>query len=155
VYSHTCNTILRRHSLSPSPFPLKIYVMGFPAENRIRACLSILAEHTVRRTRRNIRLMEAMQDVIIWKNWHVKGLCGRCLSVFGPEPHFAPLHYVYLYTVYLFTEGGGGGESWKMVRETVRKDGSKIPTWLIVFFYLQSINSDKHLPQKQFTCQFF
>ncbi len=38
----------------------------------------------------------------------VKGLCGNCLSVWGPEPHTPPLHTVYVYTLYLFTLGRAG-----------------------------------------------
>jgi hypothetical protein len=51
----------------------------------------------------------------------------------GPYP--PPLHTVYEYTVYLFTHGEGGGESWtreKVRGATVHKAGSKIPTWLAV-----------------------
>jgi hypothetical protein len=71
-----------------------------------------------------------------FKKWPVKGLCGRCLSVWGPLPSYdpipTPLHIVYVYTVYLFPQGGKG-ESW--TREKVRgaivyNAGSKIPTWL-------------------------
>jgi hypothetical protein len=68
-----------------------------------------------------------MQNVVIYKNLSVKGLCRRCLSVRGPEPHFPT---VYVYRVYLFTQGRGG-ES--LTREkgrgaAVHKAGSKIPT---------------------------
>jgi hypothetical protein len=35
--------------------------------------------------------------------------CDRCLSVWGPEPHI-PLYTVFIYTVYLFTQEGGGEE---------------------------------------------
>ncbi len=42
------------------------------------------------------------------KNWTVKGLCGRYLSVRGPAPHTTTLlQTVYVYTVYLFTQGRG------------------------------------------------
>ncbi len=56
-----------------------------------------------------------MQNVVILKNWPVKELCGRCLSVWGPEPHTPPLHtvYVYTYSVYIqytFSRREGGGD---------------------------------------------
>ncbi len=57
--------------------------------------------------------------------------------------------------VYLFTQGRGGGESWtreKVKGATVHKAGSKYQhDWL----YLQSINSNKHLPQSSFPGQSF
>ncbi len=43
-----------------------------------------------------------MQNVVIKNNSPVKGLCGRCLSVWGPGP-YPPLQTVYVKTVYLFT----------------------------------------------------
>ncbi len=61
----------------------------------------------------------------------VKGLCGRCLFVWDAEPHIPyPLHTVYVYTVYLFTQGKGRVWTREKVRlATVHKAGSKIPTW--------------------------
>jgi hypothetical protein len=63
------------------------------------------------------------------------------------QPHTACIYCT-------LTQGRVRGERW--TREKVRgaivhKAGSKISTWL----YLQSINSDKHLPQSPFTGQFF
>ncbi len=50
-----------------------------------------------------------MQNVIL-KNLPVKGLCGKCLSVWGPEPHCPPpLHIIYVYAAYLLTQERGGG----------------------------------------------
>ncbi len=45
-----------------------------------------------------------------FKKFLVKGLCGKCLSVWCPEPHALPppLHTVYVYSVNLFTQGRGG-----------------------------------------------
>ncbi len=63
------------------------------------------------------------------KNLQVKGLCSRCFSVWGPEPHTPPIQYTYSH------RKGGRGKSWtrEKVREaTVHKAGSKIPTWLTV-----------------------
>ncbi len=94
-----------------------------------------------------------MQNVVIEKNLPVKGLCGRCLSGWGPEPHNPPTHAhtVYVYTVYvlIYTNTRKWG-MWDQTREkvrgaTVHKTGSKIPT--IYQLYLQSINSDKHWPK--------
>jgi hypothetical protein len=92
-----------------------------------------------------------MQDVVILKNWPVKGFFGRCLSVCGPEPCTPLTHCSRVYSIqYLFTHGRGEGwEIWsreKVTGATVHKAGSKIPTWLTVPPLLQSINSDKQLP---------
>jgi hypothetical protein len=54
----------------------------------------------------------------------VKGLCGRCFICLRPPPSYdlillPPLHTVYVYTVYLVTQGRvGGGE--ELTREKVR-----------------------------------
>ncbi len=94
------------------------------------------------------------------KNFSIKGLCGRFLSVWGPEPHNThPLHTVYTLTdTYSHREGGsgGGGGEESNQREyegaTVHEAGSKYQhDWL----YLQSINSDKHSAKIPFTDYFF
>ncbi len=83
---------------------------------------------------------------------NVKGLCGylSALPSYDPIP---PLHTLYVH-IYLFTQGGGGGE---LTREKVEgqllaKLSSKYQQELL---YHQSINSDKQLPQSPFTYQFF
>ncbi len=43
-------------------------------------------------------------------NWPVKGLCGKCFSVWCPEPYIPPLHNVYAYTVNLHRKGGSEPE---------------------------------------------
>jgi hypothetical protein len=59
------------------------------------------------------------------KKLPVKGLCGRCLSVHGPEPS-NPLPLTYSILVHI---GKGGGVGPREVRgATVHKAGSKIPT---------------------------
>ncbi len=45
------------------------------------------------------------------KNLPVKGLCGRRFSVWRLRPIPPPLHYVYVYTVYLFTQKKGVGKA--------------------------------------------
>ncbi len=59
---------------------------------------------------------------------YVKGLCGSCLSFWGPLPSYEPIipltHYIqYVYTVYLFTQGRGVGG--RYTREKVTKLGRK------------------------------
>ncbi len=61
------------------------------------------------------------------KIWPVKGLCGRCLSVWGPEPQHPPsLHTVYVYTVYLFTQRKGGGR----LNQREGKRGNSSQSWV-------------------------
>ncbi len=52
-----------------------------------------------------------MQNVVISKNWPAEGLCGRCLSVWGPEPHTPPytLSTCIAVHIILFHTGKGGG----------------------------------------------
>ncbi len=73
------------------------------------------------------------------KKFTCKGTLRQYLSVWGPEPHTPPppayTLYVCICTIYLFTQGRGGGESYtgEKVRGTmVHKAGSKIPSWLKV-----------------------
>ncbi len=89
--------------------------------------------------RREIRLIEGNWKCRHLKNLPVKGLCGRCLSVWSPEPHTPspPLHTVYVSCIqytHSHTEEGEGGELTreKVKGATVHKAGSKIPTWLTV-----------------------
>jgi hypothetical protein len=68
-------------------------------------------------------------------------------------PNLPPLHTVNVYTVYLFTQGRGGPE--------IRLEGQHyLQNWvednnMTDCTYLQSINSDKHLPQSPFEGKFF
>jgi hypothetical protein len=83
------------------------------------------------------------------KNELERDFTAGVLSVWGPLPSYdpilPPLHTVYVYTVYLFTQGGGG-RGGELTREKVRgaivqKDGRKYQhDWM----YLQSMNSIKH-----------
>ncbi len=96
-----------------------------------RQCLSSL--------KKNFSCKETLRQVFIY------------LSPRNPIP--PPLHTVYVYTVYVFTQGRGGGETQRLGRATVHKTVSKKcqNDWL----YLQSINYNKHLPQSPFTVNFF
>jgi hypothetical protein len=61
--------------------------------------------------RRKIRIIEGNAKCRHLKNWPVKGLCGRCLSVWGPERNtLHPLHTVRVCSTYSHREGGRGGE---------------------------------------------
>jgi hypothetical protein len=88
-----------------------------------------------------------MQNVVISKNLPVKGLCGKSLSAWGPEPHPPPP----VYPVYLFTQGRWevGVEPERMLEgQELKKMCRKYKhDWL----YLQSVNSDKHLLPSPFT----
>jgi hypothetical protein len=61
------------------------------------------------------------------------------------------------YTVYLFTQGRGGGVGELNPREGER--GSSSQSWVkntnMNDLYLQSVNSEKDLPQSPLTGQFF
>ncbi len=63
-----------------------------------------------RTCRRNIRLIEGNAKCRHQINLPWKGLCGSCLSVWGPEPHTPP-HTLYTCIQYTYShsEGGGGG----------------------------------------------
>ncbi len=83
-------------------------------------------------TRWTIRLIDSKAICRRLKNWHVKALCGRCLSVWGPEPHTTPSCAL---CIFIYTGKGRRGESWtreKVRGATVHEAGSKILPWLIV-----------------------
>ncbi len=71
-------------------------------------------------------------------NLPVIGLCGRYLSVSGPEPHspYPPPPPIGVYNILIHTRKGGGGRVDPERRlegqyvHVVQKDGSKIPTYL-------------------------
>ncbi len=75
-----------------------------------------------------------MPNVVILKNWPVKGLRGRWLSVWDPEPHTPPppCNLQTVYNVHAYSHREGGSTREKGRGATVQKAGSKIPTWLIV-----------------------
>ncbi len=85
---------------------------------------------------------------------HVKGLCARCLSVLWPRTPYPPPPPRTHCILYLFTHGRCGGKGGDLNQRGYR--GSKvhkagIHDWL----YLQSINSNKHLPLSPLTGNFF
>ncbi len=101
-----------------------------------------------------------MQNVINWKNWPVKWLCGRCLFVWGPEFHTPPpfTHCIRVYVQSTCSHREGGGESWsseKVRGATVHKAGSRILTCLTGSPLLQSMNSEKLLPQSPLQVNYF
>jgi hypothetical protein len=87
--------------------------------------------------RGKIRFIEGNAKCRHLKKWPVKGLCGRCLSVWGQQPYTHPPYtcIVNVYTVYFFTQVRE--EGWELNQRagrwaTVHKAGSKIPSWLTV-----------------------
>jgi hypothetical protein len=86
------------------------------------------------------------------KSWPVKGLCSGVYRSEAPSLSYDPiprLHTVYLHTVYLLlihTEKGGTDEPERRLEgQQFTRLGRKYQhDWL----YLQSVNSDKHLPQR-------
>ncbi len=147
------------HPSPPVPLPANIYLKGHSLKiSRSRAKLK-KADDTMHG---QINIIDTKAKCRHLKNLPVKGLCGRCLSVWGSLPSFDAIPYTPPYTLYTYIrvyciptyshrERGGGG---KLTREKVRgatihKAGSKIPTWLTVSPVY------KHLPQSPFTGQFF
>ncbi len=127
-------------------------VIVLPLKGRERWC------HTGERVvRRKIRLIEGNAECHHLKRLTCRGTWREVfLSVWGPEPHAPPLkHCTRVYSILIHTGKVGWGESWtkeKVRGVTVHKMGRKYQQdWL----HLQSINSDKHLPQSPFTDQFF
>ncbi len=85
------------------------------------------------------------------KNWPVKVLGGRCLSVWGAFPSYDPIPHppthckrVDKYT-YSYREGGGEGQ---LTREKVRAATLHKTSHQHDWLYLQSINFIKHPPVK-------
>jgi hypothetical protein len=73
-----------------------------------------------------------------------------------PRTPYPLSHTVYVYTVYLFTRERGEG-AWGELhhRDRERGNSSLGRKYQHDLLYLQSINSDKHLPQSPFTGQIF
>ncbi len=110
------------------------------------------------------RLIEGNAKCRHLKNWPVKGLYGRCLSVWGPITPYSPLHTIYVDTVYLFTHGRGGGGKLNQRSEEGQQGKYRSQSWVEntnmtectqEIAYLKSINSDKPLPRSPFTGSIF
>ncbi len=116
---------------------------------------------TVRQTRRKIRLIEDDAKYQHLKELTCKGTLRQVfISAWGPEPQTSPPYtllciFIYSTSIFLHTGKGEGGR----VEPERRLEGQQLTKLIRKYqhdwLYLQSINSDKHLPQKQFTCQFF
>jgi hypothetical protein len=95
---------------------------------------------------RKMRLIESNAKSCHLKNWPVKELWGRCLSVGGPEPHTPPPYTLYtsIQYTYSYRERGKGGELYQREGEMGNSSQSCVEKTNMTN---QSINSDKHLPQ--------
>ncbi len=98
------------------------------------------------------------------KNWPAEGLCGRCLSIWDPEPHtlLTLTQCIRIYSTLIRTGKGEGGELNQRVGERGNTLEYKSQRWVENTYmtectqeigYIRSINSDKHLPQSLFTGQ--
>ncbi len=75
--------------------------------------------------RRRIGLIEGNAKCRHFKNWQIKGLSDRCLSVWRPEPHIPPPYTLYTLIQYSYSHrerGSGGG--WNL-REGERGNSSQ------------------------------
>ncbi len=81
--------------------------------------------------RRKIRLIAGNAKCSHLENFTLKGTLRQLFICLRPRTSYPPpLHTVYVFTVYLFTEGKG--ESWTREEQQFHKAASKIPTWLTV-----------------------
>jgi hypothetical protein len=124
-----CDDFVHRHQCRI--FPIKHY-SKFPCSSMFKNWIFTKSTPWKDKTRRG------QCKLVVIKNWPVKGLCGRRLSVRLRTPYPPLTHTLYTCTLYtyLFTQGRGGGEeSWtreKVRGATCHKAGSKIPTWLTI-----------------------
>ncbi len=97
--------------------------------------------------RRKIRLVEGNAKRRHKKNWPAKGLCGRCLSVLGLEPHTLPPYTLYTCIQYTYSHGEGGGGR---VEPERRREGQQFTNLGRKYqhdcLYFQSINTCRKVP---------
>ncbi len=110
--------------------------------------------------RREIRLIEGNAKYCHLKKLICTGTLWQVFICLRPRTSYpTTLQTVYVYTEYLFTQGRwrGGGRVVEPERRWEEQNFTKLDRqkyqhdWL----YLQSKNSDKHLPQSTFIGQFF
>jgi hypothetical protein len=135
-----CDDFVHRHQCRI--FPIKHY-SKFPCSSMFKNWIFTKSTPWKDKTRRG------QCKLVVIKNWPVKGLCGRRLSVRLRTPYPPPLHThcirVHCIHTYSHREGGEGRRvepERRLEGQHVTKLGRKYQhDWL----YLQSMNSDKHL----------
>ncbi len=109
--------------------------------------------------RRKIRLIEGNEKCRQLKKLTCKGTLRQVFIGLRPRTPYPPplplctLYTLYVHTLYLFTQGKGGRPERTLEGQQATKLGGRYKHnwhWL----YVQSINSDKHLPQSPFTGQY-
>jgi hypothetical protein len=103
------------------------------------------------RRRRKMRLLKGNAKCRHLKNWPVKGLCGRYLSEAQKSLPLPLTHCIRVFGIFIHTGKGEGGRveperrgEEQQVRVQIKRLGWQYQhDWL----HLQSINSDKYLPQ--------
>jgi hypothetical protein len=100
----------------------------------------------------NIRLIEG--NTKCHKKLICKGTLRQVIICLRPRSPYPPLNSIYVYSVYLFTQGRGEGgvePERRLEGQQFTKIGRKYQhDWL----YLHPINSDKHLPQSTLQANF-
>ncbi len=109
--------------------------------------------------RRKIRLIEGNAKCRHLKKLTYKGTLRQVFICWGPEPHTPPSFTLYTCIQYTYSHRERGEEERvepgrRFEAQQFTKLGRKYQhDWL--WLYLQSANSDKHLPQSPFTGQFY
>ncbi len=125
--------------------------------------------HRGTRRRSKIRLIKGNAKCCHLKKLSCKGTLRQvfiCLRLFQQNPIPPPPYTLYTYLQYTYSHGGGGegGELNQREWERVNRGEYGSQSWVENtnmtectqdIGCLQSINSDKHLPQSPFTSQFY